>query len=1377
VSGSERPSTGAIEATLPATAPGSAAEDATALAVTPAPGTDATLPSDADAPITGSTVAAGTAAGAAATGGQVYGPGDVLLDDLEVERELGRGGMGQVLLVRARSTGERFALKRALAPTPVLRQALLAEIQTWIDLPEHPHLLGCRFVRTLGDEIVVFAEHAAGGSLADWIRDRPDAPLAERLDLAIQAAWGLDAAHRAGLIHQDVKPGNALLTADGTLKVADFGLARAAPGSGGGVVTVSGLTPAYCSPEQMILGQAGVGSDLWSWAVTLLELLVGHVAWRRGPEAPAWLAASPEGAAVPSPVRAVLGRCFREDPADRYASLADAAADLVRAHADVVGAPYPRPAPAETRLALAPLSAPERYARAGGWRTARRWDALVREATGRDPRRAAGVAGDAVRSARAGALAELQGYAAPVAVLEAAVLTRPELSGLLAAILADRAALHEAAEDPPGARTDYDRSVALLRAAGGTEPSGDLAASLASVLESRAALARQEGRFVEAGADLHEVLALRERAWEEDALALAAAWNQVAGLRFEEERFAGALTALHQVEASLGGNDGLLEALLRAAAAVSRGIVLRALGRPEEALRALDLGIAGLAPATEVAPCWPEQLANALRNRGLTLRTLGRAAEAIADHDRALAQYDALIAAHGSERFHLDRAATLADRAFALGTLGRHAEALTAFGPAIAVLEPAVIQGGRSDREGDLTRAGHHQRLSLAEVGDLQGTLARHEQAVRIRERGATGRGRADLSDDLALALAGLGNLQHRLGRQAEALAALDRAVTLRRALADDGHRGEQRAELAAVLSGRGLVHEALGDRAAARADQEAAVALVVALVEAGGRTDLEGDLAGTLVNLARSQDGVLARATLGRAVALLERPGRPDHARTLASARLNLGSAAIEAGDPASALVELGVAVALLEDRIAAAPTAGLREELARAGLDRAGAHGLAGDPAAQRADADAALGVLADGAPSSSPPAWLALQAMVRVQRASALEDLGDPDAAEAEAEPAHGILAPLVTAGHDDLRPDLAAALETQGRLRAARDDAAGADRAYAEAEAHLEARLARGADPAVAGDLARVLMNHSNLLTTSGPAPEHLELYERGVRLARPLAAGSPAGRARLAALLVNEACVVDDLGDSDRALGLLGEGLEHYATACAAQPVAAWQREWAIGLLNLGLILLARGEAPEAAEALAGSVDRYAELVDGQGQAHLAGELARSLRELARARASAGDAEGAAQALLQRVERLATWAAEDPALASACHEAIQTLGPLGAHDPCVALADRWLALLPPQDNQEAIQSRRAREQERSPPGSARPASDETGVPSAPALAPAPARSSCLSWRHDRRKSGQGQGQGLATCGQARRGASVAAGQGSGARTDWTRVHRK
>ena len=199
-------------------------------------------------------------------------PGQEPIEDFVVERTLGEGGMGKVYLLRSRSTSSLFAVKRATGFREADRRNFLAELQTWIDLPEHGSLVPCRFFRTLGDEVLIFAEYVEGGSLADWIESRKlyagdvRQALERMLDVAIQFAWGLNCLHELGLVHQDVKPGNLLMGTQGRTavkgvkpRVTDYGLARARAAAGETsspnpslsiLVSCGGGTQAYWSPEQ-----------------------------------------------------------------------------------------------------------------------------------------------------------------------------------------------------------------------------------------------------------------------------------------------------------------------------------------------------------------------------------------------------------------------------------------------------------------------------------------------------------------------------------------------------------------------------------------------------------------------------------------------------------------------------------------------------------------------------------------------------------------------------------------------------------------------------------------------------------------------------------------------------------------------------------------------------------------------------------------------------------------------------------------------------------------------------------------------------------------------------------------------------------------------
>ena len=120
--------------------------------------------------------------------GQAWHTGQLLLGDFEVKHEVGRGGMGAVYLVQSRSTDAQFAVKRALIDDENGRSSFLSELQTWIDLPEYPHIAACRFFRTIEREIVIFAEYVGAGTLGAWIRNGRLAALSAKLDAAIQFA-------------------------------------------------------------------------------------------------------------------------------------------------------------------------------------------------------------------------------------------------------------------------------------------------------------------------------------------------------------------------------------------------------------------------------------------------------------------------------------------------------------------------------------------------------------------------------------------------------------------------------------------------------------------------------------------------------------------------------------------------------------------------------------------------------------------------------------------------------------------------------------------------------------------------------------------------------------------------------------------------------------------------------------------------------------------------------------------------------------------------------------------------------------------------------------------------------------------------------------
>jgi len=288
------------------------------------------------------------------TSPQEWQEGDVILDLYEVKGEVGRGGLAAVYRVHHRRWNMDLAVKR---PLPHLQQyadsmeAFTRQARAWLDLGLHPHIVTCYYVRRVGDVPCMFTEYIEGGSLKDWIEDGRLYAGDERealkriLDVAIQFAWGLEHVHQRGFVHQNAGPGSALMTSDGRLKLAGFGLL-------GG----KGYPTAQAAPEQE-LGQAvSPRTDIWGWGVTVLEMFTGKVRWGAGSIAASVLEsylqeASPEGIPpMPAALAELLRQCFQDDPDQRPASMDEVAERLMRLYEQETGTPYPRPKPQALEL-------------------------------------------------------------------------------------------------------------------------------------------------------------------------------------------------------------------------------------------------------------------------------------------------------------------------------------------------------------------------------------------------------------------------------------------------------------------------------------------------------------------------------------------------------------------------------------------------------------------------------------------------------------------------------------------------------------------------------------------------------------------------------------------------------------------------------------------------------------------------------------------------------------------------------------------------------------------------------------------------------------------------------------------------------------------
>jgi len=303
-------------------------------------------------------------------------PGQTLLDTYKVVGKLGEGGMGLVYLVHHKSWNMDLAVKQpkaTLFATQKGKEDFIREAETWVDLGLHPHITSCYYVRVIDDIPHIFVEFMEGKSLEHWIQRKdydlyaggPEESLERILDIAIQFAWGLAYAHEQGLVHQDVKPLNVLMTPEGIMKVTDFGLAKARAKAGetvGGkdtraLVNGSLHTVEYRSPEQAKGEMLSHKTDIWSWGVSVLEMFEGGVFWLDGQSAGISLESylGHEGEnhlpSMPDGLIELLQACFQKDPVRRPENILIIAKGLIETYERNIGKPYQRqrPEPAELK--------------------------------------------------------------------------------------------------------------------------------------------------------------------------------------------------------------------------------------------------------------------------------------------------------------------------------------------------------------------------------------------------------------------------------------------------------------------------------------------------------------------------------------------------------------------------------------------------------------------------------------------------------------------------------------------------------------------------------------------------------------------------------------------------------------------------------------------------------------------------------------------------------------------------------------------------------------------------------------------------------------------------------------------------------------------
>jgi serine/threonine-protein kinase len=888
-----------------------------------------------------------------------------------VLRPHAKGGLGVVLVAMDQELHREVALKEiqdrhAHDPASRARFLLEAEVTGRLEHPgvvpvyslgHHPDGRPYYAMRLIkGDSLkdAVAAFHAD-----DALRNDPGArslALRALLRRFVDVCNAVAYAHRRGVVHRDLKPGNVMVGRYGETLVVDWGLAKVVgrdeparvpeeatlvphPGSGSAETRAGSAvgTPAYMSPEQAAgdLDRLGPASDVYSLGATLYCLLTGRPPFGEG-DVDMVLWAVQRGdfpppravdRSVPPPLEAICLKAMARLPDDRYATPRALADDLERWMADEPVSAYREPL----------------------WRRAGRWARRHR----------AGVAATA-----AAGLVALAGLAAVLAVKSA------DNARLRVAFENERRANLALAAANERERSRFDLAMDAIR----TFHSGvsdDVLLRRKEFSDLRAKLLGGARAFYDRLQGLLEGQTDR-RSREALATAYAEVGRLVSAIGAKADALASYRQAL-AVRRSLAG-PGPMSAEDRdeiAGLLNNIGILLRDTGQPAEALGTYNQAIdteEALARDHPEAPDYRERLGRFLNNLGLLHAAGGRPAEALAALQRSRAIREGLARARPDvAAYRNDLAVSLSN----LGTLyrrsGRTADARAAWGQARDAFE-ALAREHPGEGEYRRVLAGVLNNLADLDLatGRPDDALAAWGRARELAEGLVRDRPTEIAYQELlADCLMNTGVLLHRTGRVEKALAAYGQARAAYEALAaaDPSSAGHRR-DLARCLTNLGSIALDLGRPGEARSAFERARDVLAALVaadpsSAGDRNGLafaSHGLGGVHLAAGRPAD---ALAEFDRARALWEalaqeQPGAPEYRDRVALSFASTGDVLAHTGRPAEAVAALDRAVAAWQALADAHPTVvGYRDRLANCLTDLSDALRAAGRPA----DADAAL------------------------------------------------------------------------------------------------------------------------------------------------------------------------------------------------------------------------------------------------------------------------------------------------------------------------------------------------------------------------------------------------------------------------------------
>lgn len=272
-------------------------------------------------------------------------PGDILDGRYEIEDRIGQGGMSYVYRAHDNKLGRTVAikvLKEEFSGDEEFIKKFRNEAMAAAKL-SHPNIVAAYDAVDEGELHYIIMELVEGITLKNYIARKGRLSNRETLGIALQAAEGIAEAHKKGIIHRDIKPQNMIISKDGKVKVADFGIAKAVSGETLNMSVLGSVH--YISPEQAKEGKADTRSDIYSLGISMYEMITGRLPYEGDNTVNVVMAHISETMVPPSVYNKeiypalcdIIMKATKKDPNERYQSMQELITDLKRCAKDPNG--------------------------------------------------------------------------------------------------------------------------------------------------------------------------------------------------------------------------------------------------------------------------------------------------------------------------------------------------------------------------------------------------------------------------------------------------------------------------------------------------------------------------------------------------------------------------------------------------------------------------------------------------------------------------------------------------------------------------------------------------------------------------------------------------------------------------------------------------------------------------------------------------------------------------------------------------------------------------------------------------------------------------------------------------------------------------------